>query len=606
VAHSVFTIVADVKPESLPVLERVLDEIKRADGNDPRLPFSALGGLHFASFVIFEEEDKPPLLVFEHVVDVSIKAHLRALVDRCDAGIDAVYENCVGYPTQATPIEKLRYLRKRVRRPQLHHIGSAYRSVRSIKQDADLRERMEKAVDGLVASNGASKALTIWRHLQQTFAEDAKRPREPKLLELLKNWSLLALVLVAACALVKLLWSHPAYLFAATTLAFTVDGAAIGILVGWPAKGWTWKTALAILLPGLAIGAFLGVWPSRPAAALWTGAMVLGVLLLAGLARLLSATAVKESRGNWRLVPFVLLAVGASWAVLLALGAGRWGITLWGAIAFWSALIVIAALAFPALVFVSTLRRLPFSTLILLLAAVGGALALAYHLAARYWLGGGTPWFAVVFFVLVLVVGAGALWVHKLPVPSAGNIRPTNEHMRILTAQEDEGIQNHMSVMVRLRSDFPGRAWLQSSYFHILNRVLYRTVLPDVDKSRLFGIPTVHFAHWTVLEEGRHMFLSNYDFSWGAYLDDFGFKLGNGLQLVWGQSEGSPGTSKLESFKAFARAKAAPYRVWYRAYPGLTALQIRNNEQLRLGLASRANEKTSSQLLRQLAGLEEA
>ena len=62
----------------------------------------------------------------------------------------------------------------------------------------------------------------------------------------------------------------------------------------------------------------------------------------------------------------------------------------------------------------------------------------------------------------------------------------------------------------------------------------------------------------------------------------------------------------MESFKEFARAKAVPYQVWYRAYPRLTALQIRNNEELRRGLLAYTDEKESLELLRRLASLENA
>jgi hypothetical protein len=689
-AHSVFTIVADVEPARLPRLIPLLREIQAVDGNHHLLPFKQLDTLHFASFVIFDES--PPLLVFEHAVDGPIGKYLRVLIERCGDGIDAVYENCVGYERSLTPEGKLRYLRKRVHRPQLYHIGSAYRSVDSIAKDADLRTRLERRVDELldpgvraqlrpppppmVAPQAASRRgrhatlaiaaitssvlvwlvaqllwagqlaaailsstllvfasglansyfrqasqdaqpqpatgsdagspIAIWRKLKDEFRSVARRPREPRLLERLKNWLLAFLVPVAVVSmLINLVWDQPAQLFAATTIAFSLEGVFLAVLFGWPAPGGTWKTALRILLPAVGVGAFLGLWPWKPAAALWSGVLLLLPLFVGALARLLSAGEARESRGNWRIVPFALLALGASGALLIGLGAGRWRVMIVGAIAFWLAFIAIAALAFVALVFVSTMRRLP-DEITQATVAIGSILALDFYLATRFQPGGAWSWVPIGFYALVLLAGAVAVWSLELPSPGADHARPSNEHLRILTAQEDVDVQNHMSVMVHLRSDIPGRSLVLRSFFHALNRGAYRTLLPDLLSSSLFGISTVHFAHWTVLDARRHIFLSNYDFSWAAYLDDFGFKLGKGLQMIWGQSEGCPGTARLESFKEFAREKAVPYQVWYRAYPHLTSLQILNNEELRLGLIADADEKTSLRLLRRLAGLEKA
>ena len=428
-AHSVFTIVADVEPAKLPVLTRALKEIQDADGDHPQLRFKALDGLHFASFVIFDEKTAP-LLVFEHAVDGCIPAHLRALVDRFGGGIDAVYENCVGY----TPGDRFGYLTDRVRRPQLYHIGTAYRPAGSIQQDAHLRKRLEERVDQLLDpgiraqltapcnGNCASSALEIWRTLQDEFAALARRPREPWLLESLKNWSLgIFMPVVVVSLLLKLLWSQPALLFAATTIAFTIEGVGLGILMGWPAAGGTWKTALQILLPAAATGAFLGLWPLKPVAALWTGALLLGPLLLGALARLLAAGEARASRGNWRIVPFALLALGASWVLLFGLGAGRWLVTIVGAIAYALALLVIAALAFIGLVFVSTSKRLPNGE-IRNGVAFGGVVALAFYVASyvatRFELGEGGSWFPIVAFAFVLLSGAVALSTLGRPSPS--------------------------------------------------------------------------------------------------------------------------------------------------------------------------------------------
>jgi hypothetical protein len=162
-----------------------------------------------------------------------------------------------------------------------------------------------------------------------------------------------------------------------------------------------------------------------------------------------------------------------------------------------------------------------------------------------------------------------------------------------------------MAALVRIRRDLRSvRTPLLKVFLIILNRVFYRTMLPDLWSSTLFGIPTVHFAQWVLLDDTRFVFLSNYDFSWTAYLDDFGAQLELGLQKIWGQAEGNPGINDVGRFKEFVRTIMVRHSVWYSAYPGLSSVQIRNNEKIRLGLLGHADEETSEELLGRSADVE--
>jgi hypothetical protein len=123
--------------------------------------------------------------------------------------------------------------------------------------------------------------------------------------------------------------------------------------------------------------------------------------------------------------------------------------------------------------------------------------------------------------------------------------------------------------------------------------------------STLFGVSTVHFAQWVLIDANRYLFLSNYDLTWTTYLDDFGAQIGTGIQKIWGQGAGNPSVTNLTTFKEYARSAMVPHQVWYSAYPGLTSVQIHNNEAMRIGLQSDADEARSLALLRRLAGAEE-
>jgi len=104
----------------------------------------------------------------------------------------------------------------------------------------------------------------------------------------------------------------------------------------------------------------------------------------------------------------------------------------------------------------------------------------------------------------------------------------------------------------------------------------------------LSGIPSIHFAHWSMIDGGRRLlFLTNYDGSWENYLDDFIDKASGGLSAIWSNSRGFPrsyllglragGSRDGVRFKAIARDKQVYSNVWYSAYPALTVQAIDGN-----------------------------
>jgi hypothetical protein len=115
----------------------------------------------------------------------------------------------------------------------------------------------------------------------------------------------------------------------------------------------------------------------------------------------------------------------------------------------------------------------------------------------------------------------------------------------------------------------------------------------------------VHACQWLVLDNRNYLFLSNYDNSWTTYLDDFGIELGVGIQKIWGQGEGNPGTGNVVKFKEFARSTMVPYALWYQAYPGLTVRQIWNNEIIRHELVRGAGEEAMVRALRRFGAAPE-
>ena len=78
-------------------------------------------------------------------------------------------------------------------------------------------------------------------------------------------------------------------------------------------------------------------------------------------------------------------------------------------------------------------------------------------------------------------------------------------------------------------------------------------------------------------------------------MDDFVNKVSFGLNLTFGQGLGYPqthfllwgGTHLEQDFKNVQRRHALPAEVWYKAYPGLTLVDIARNTRIRQGLVRR-------------------
>jgi hypothetical protein len=690
--HSVFTIVTPVDPAVGPdgprldclreVLFRMQKFIQGDTKADPGIPFEKFTQLHFASLVIFDRKGEDPLLVFENNVDGSIDAYLNDLLAGAERGIDAIYENCKGFPQSGTTDEKRGYLKKNVRKPHLYHIGAPYRQVGFIKEDAELRDHLDTQVDELVnglppqppaprhkpggkrhpwlawlslvvlgvltatiglcptsalawaawtlvlviavwsirswrqarsheraqyALLGASPqtdpaAARIWKQLRAE--SPPPRDREPRNLERFKNWLLALSPVPVATVLFRYLWPRPGAILAILATLFALQALWLLLLVGWPSPAGEWKRSWLFVLIAAAGGAFLGSWPAYRPGSAWTAVALSAGATVAAVVRFFSPRRVREADGYARTIPFTLVAAGAGWFTVAALGS--LGITTGieqpvadpmrslALVAKAAVAAVVSVGAFIGIVILAIRRTSPQGSAVVLWLVI----PLGAILAALFWLlSGPTPfclspsadtfrlWAASLLLALVSFALLLALMVVPVPTPSTDQFeRPVPNRLRRLTADEDRHVINHMATMVRVRDDSPGRARLLKLFLSTRNRLFYRTLLPDFLRGTLFGIPTVHFAQWTVLDARHHMFLSNYDFTWNAYLDEFGSQLKNGIQQIWGQSEGNPGVSNMHNFKDFVRTQMVPYAVWYSAYRDLSVERIRNNENIRLAL----------------------
>ncbi len=169
-----------------------------------------------------------------------------------------------------------------------------------------------------------------------------------------------------------------------------------------------------------------------------------------------------------------------------------------------------------------------------------------------------------------------------------------------LMSTENQIAQNHLASITAIK---PGKFRLNTlkSMLFIVNLAARVS-----NKGTLSGIPSIHFAHWSVINDKQLLFLSNFDGSWTSYLDDFIDKASLGLTGIWTNTAGFPETRFLvldgardePRFKAFARSMQVPSLVWYSAYPALTMQNIDKDSAIREDILTDISETDTKNWLK--------
>ena len=157
-----------------------------------------------------------------------------------------------------------------------------------------------------------------------------------------------------------------------------------------------------------------------------------------------------------------------------------------------------------------------------------------------------------------------------------------------LSSFEDHDVTNQFSAMGSLK---PGLIRLLTTV-GVLKTVNYGA-RHITRPGRLGRIRSIHFARWVfVAGRERMIFCSNYDGSVESYMDDFINKTGFGLNASFSNGIGYPRTNWLvrdgcvdeRDYKEYLRRHTLPSQVWYKAYPGLSAVDLERNTRIRQGL----------------------
>ncbi|MDB4949291.1 MAG: cytochrome [Gemmatimonadetes bacterium] len=181
------------------------------------------------------------------------------------------------------------------------------------------------------------------------------------------------------------------------------------------------------------------------------------------------------------------------------------------------------------------------------------------------------------------------------------------EHTAKLVRTEDRIVQNEMSSVIYIKEPLWFRRPLLKAVLAFINfSARYLS-----NQGTLAGIPSIHFARWVMVDEGRRLvFFSNFDGSWENYLGDFIDKSHSGLTAVWSNCVGFPRTHGLvgggatdeQKFKAYSRDSQIPTQVWYSAYRWLSVDNINNNSKVRLGLYGEMTADGAHAWLRRFGG----
>jgi hypothetical protein len=213
----------------------------------------------------------------------------------------------------------------------------------------------------------------------------------------------------------------------------------------------------------------------------------------------------------------------------------------------------------------------------------------------------------MVLVLLPVVIPLFLIWLVMLRWTEIHESPPAdldvNVKVKKLVEREDRThiVQNHLAHISIVkpgnfrRVTLPGVLWL----VNLVARLQ--------DKGKLIGIPSIHFAHWSLIDNGRRLlFLSNFDGSWENYLDDFIDKVSFGLTAIWSNTVDFPKTRFLffegardgPRFKTYTRDKQTYTNVWYSAYKQLTVETINNNSSIREDLFTSLDDSATRDWLR--------
>jgi hypothetical protein len=143
-------------------------------------------------------------------------------------------------------------------------------------------------------------------------------------------------------------------------------------------------------------------------------------------------------------------------------------------------------------------------------------------------------------------------------------------------AKESMGNVSALTLVTPIRQGFLPHAPIVR-YADRLRKVLELTVdlIREGQPTPLSLIQTVHFARWVILDNDRTLlFTSNYDGQLDGYLKAFSVVAAEGLDLVWHNCEGYPGSADFDRFRRWVYDHKVETTAFYSAYPDVTVRDV--------------------------------
>jgi hypothetical protein len=590
--NSTFTVIAPILPKQKEELRALLLTMNRqdipgfADPSNRLVPFGKFANLHFARFVILDDEtlddlkpygpkaefaNAPVYLAFLGDCDGEGDALLAEFANVAGEGLREIFKHCEGFNPKG---DLLQWMRNHSVRPAATYVNCIGRTVKQIHEEAALHEALSKYL----------KELSIDSPPQQLHSELALAVQEsPPLTPCGCNVRRLLLLIGAALATCVLLVPLLVLAIGAALLVKGVARVIFATIAGVSA------IAFALLTP--AIGPVLladravrktGLWLAADGRQRWYH--LAGLLAALAFLLLLLAPAVAAVLLVSGAVIFVIGKVLIAFALMLPLPAAAAGVGLltYGAAKENGPRLVPAAcdlrrpLFFLAASVALVLVLLPFFTLSL------GAALLVY----------GAALFIIAAALAAFII---RLRYHEITDPEILT-RVSNAHLQALGGIEDYDITNQYNIIGSMK---PGSFARQTTTFiwralNVIAPVLYPS-------GNLLRVKTIHSARWIFLDgKRRAYFSSNYDGSDEAYMDDFVNKMAFGLNIAFSQAAAFrptyfllwEGASHEQEFKNVQTRHSLPTEVWYKAYPGLSLYDIGRNTRIRQGLERKSMSDT--------------
>jgi deferrochelatase/peroxidase EfeB len=197
--------------------------------------------------------------------------------------------------------------------------------------------------------------------------------------------------------------------------------------------------------------------------------------------------------------------------------------------------------------------------------------------------------------VLAAELGTAYAWLRRVEAADVSDDTPPSQTaVRDILQHENFVVQNHMAAASQMKSGRFRRLTLRIGLW-VAGQLALHVSRPGF----LATTSVIHFARWILLPgTDKLLFMSNFDGTWEAYLEDFIEEARQGVTGIWSNTVGFPKTNNLffdgaadgDRLRRWTRRQQHTSHCWYSAYPRLTLSRIRINAAIRQGIASANTE----------------